>query len=142
RLRGRRRRCPSRSRRARRRRVQRGHRRGDERAGAAPSRRGGGGRGRRAAVRAGPTRRRAELRPRRLACGRRTRLAAARVARGGASANPGVADAGLTNTPANSVFALEASLTPQDLVRPWRRATIVATLIAAVELVLLVAGDR
>jgi hypothetical protein len=32
---------------------------------------------------------------------------------------------------------LEASLTAQDLVRPWRRATLVASLIAGVELVLL-----
>ena len=32
---------------------------------------------------------------------------------------------------------MEASLTAQDLVRPWRRATIVASLIAGVELVLL-----
>jgi hypothetical protein len=33
---------------------------------------------------------------------------------------------------------LEASVTAQDLVRPWRRATVVATLIAAIELVLLI----
>ena len=32
---------------------------------------------------------------------------------------------------------MEASLTAQDLVRPWRRATLVASLIAGVELVLL-----
>jgi hypothetical protein len=35
---------------------------------------------------------------------------------------------------------LEASLTAEELVRPWRRATVIATLIAAVELVLLIAG--
>jgi hypothetical protein len=34
---------------------------------------------------------------------------------------------------------LEASLTADELVRPWRRATVIATLIAAVELVLLIA---
>jgi hypothetical protein len=35
---------------------------------------------------------------------------------------------------------LEASVTAEELVRPWRRATVIATLIAAVELVLLIAG--
>jgi hypothetical protein len=33
---------------------------------------------------------------------------------------------------------LEASLTAEELVRPWRRATVIATLIAAVELILLI----
>jgi LytR cell envelope-related transcriptional attenuator len=35
---------------------------------------------------------------------------------------------------------LEASVTAEELVRPWRRATVIATLIAAVELILLIAG--
>jgi hypothetical protein len=35
---------------------------------------------------------------------------------------------------------LEASLTAEELVRPWRRATVIATMIAAVELLLLIAG--
>jgi hypothetical protein len=34
---------------------------------------------------------------------------------------------------------LEASVTAEELVRPWRRATVIATLVAAVELVLLIA---
>jgi LytR cell envelope-related transcriptional attenuator len=52
----------------------------------------------------------------------------------------GLVDAGLTNGPANPILALEASLTAEELVRPWRRATVIATLIAAVELLLLIAG--
>lgn len=32
---------------------------------------------------------------------------------------------------------MDASVSPQELVRPWRRATIVASLVAAVELILL-----
>jgi len=51
-----------------------------------------------------------------------------------------VADAGLTGGEANPILALEASVTAEELVRPWRRATVIATLIAAVELVLLIAG--
>jgi len=51
-----------------------------------------------------------------------------------------VADAGLTDGEANPILALEASVTAEELVRPWRRATVIATLIAAVELVLLIAG--
>jgi LytR cell envelope-related transcriptional attenuator len=35
---------------------------------------------------------------------------------------------------------LEGSVTAEELVRPWRRATVIATLIAALELVLLIAG--
>ena len=36
---------------------------------------------------------------------------------------------------------MEAPLPPDELIRPWRTATIVASLIAAVELVLLLAGS-
>jgi hypothetical protein len=52
----------------------------------------------------------------------------------------GVADAGLIRGPANPILALEAPLTAQELVRPWRRATLVAGTIAALELVVLLGG--
>jgi LytR cell envelope-related transcriptional attenuator len=42
--------------------------------------------------------------------------------------------------PQKPASAVEAPLPPDELIRPWRTATIVASLIAAVELVLLVAG--
>jgi LytR cell envelope-related transcriptional attenuator len=49
--------------------------------------------------------------------------------------------AGRTGRPAAELAScLEAPLSPDELVRPWRTATIVASLIAAVELVLLLAG--
>ena len=52
----------------------------------------------------------------------------------------GLAHAGLIGEPANSILALEAPLSAQELVRPWRRATLVASTIAAVELVVLLVG--
>ena len=50
----------------------------------------------------------------------------------------GLVRAGLAQTPPKSSRALEAQLSAQELVRPWRTATLVASLIAAAELVLLV----
>src|SRR5205085_7710008 len=83
-------------------------------------------------------RRRPALGPRRLADRARARLAPARLARRRPRPNVGV-DEGSARRVANLIGAVDAPLTsPDALIRPWRTATLVASLVAAIELVLLV----
>src|SRR5205085_2744495 len=83
-------------------------------------------------------RRRPALGPRRLADRARARLAPARLARRRPRPNVGV-DEGSARRVANLIGAMDAPLlAPDALIRPWRTATLVASLVAALELVLLI----